>query len=134
MKRTFSLLGGLFLGLFISISIIACGEDSLEAPDNNSSSAVISVDPMKVTKITFSGADESYTLMSNVNYDAKGRIASCKADDMSWNITISDTQITITITYEGDVSKYTITGENFDKQSANDINLLLLDFMFGEFM
>ncbi len=72
--------------------------------------------------------------MSNVNYDAKGRIASCKADDMSWNFTISDTQITITITYEGDVSKYTITGENFDKQSANDINLLLLDFMFGEFM
>lgn len=134
MKKTFSLLGGLFLGLFISISIIACGENSLEAPDNNSSSAATPEVPFKVTKITFSEEGDSWDVMSNFNYDAKGRIASCKADDMSWNITISDTQITITITYEDEVTKYIIAGENFDKQSANDINLLLLDFMFGESM
>lgn len=131
MKKTFFLLGGLFLGLFISISIITCGENSLEAPDNNSSSAVTSVAPMKVTKITFSGADESYTLMSNVNYDSKGRITSCKIDDESIDFTISDTQIIIKqITREGEL-KLTFTGEHFDKQPANDINHLLLYAALG---
>lgn len=111
MKKFFSILAAFFLGLFISISIIACADN-----DDDSSLGQLSWAEFKelrnarVLNVRYSGGDVRDNL--EYKYDDKGRISAAYRKTIEGSYNFSDTY---NVTYSGNIIIIIFEGEESER-------------------
>ena len=111
MKKFFSILAAFFLGLFISISIIACADN-----DDDSSMGQLSWAEFKelrnarVLNVRYSGGDVRDNL--EYKYDDKGRISAAYRKTIEGSYNFSDTY---NVTYSGNTIIIIFEGEESER-------------------
>ena len=122
MKRSFSIIGSFCLGLFISVAIIACADDTNETPPITAiidNSALPTVYEMSVTY------DEDFTSVK-YSYNQNGRISSITYSSSfgigSMIFTVDYSNNTITLNGE---CKYQITVSEEDMSNPKATNALI---------
>ncbi|MBE6192610.1 MAG: hypothetical protein E7139_01595 [Rikenellaceae bacterium] len=111
MKKFFSILAAFFLGLFISISIIACADN-----DDDSSLGQLSWAEFKelrnarVLNVRYSGGDVRDNL--EYKYDDKGRISAAYRKTIEGSYNFSDTY---NVTYSGNTIIIIFEGEESER-------------------
>lgn len=112
MKKFFSILAAFFLGLFISISIIACADN-----DDDSSMGQLSWAEFKelrnarLLKVHITNSVENYEYKEEYMYDDQGRISSIHVygNDVDDNYTMKVTYSGNTILIVGENDRYEVT-------------------------
>ena len=140
MKTKVSILAAFFLGLFISISIIACAES-----DEMSDSSLVTHSEFKAMQEELKALKEELAAIKEAqvlsignefvfNYDSEGRISSITRSDTSDKISVSYLGNTITISntesYNSSIVSYStkITVNESAMKSAFAINEIVRDW------
>lgn len=132
MKKFFSILVAFFLGLFISISIIACADNDDDSPlDKFTWAEFKELRNARLLKVKFSDGD--YAENWECKYDDKGRISTIHRKEQEFNYTKN---ITYNVTYSGNTIN--IVDDNGEGLTRWEVTVsegaMMVPFVVNEFI
>ncbi len=132
MKKFFSILAAFFLGLFISISIIACADnDDDSSLDKFSWAEFKELRNARLLKVHLTNSFENYEYKEEYMYDDQGRISSVHIYDVDDNYTMKVTYSGNTILIVDGNTRYEVTVSEGAMMVPYVVNEIVRDVIEG---